>query len=142
MCVLSISLSKWHLCRKKNFTVCDCVNTLEIKNYQSTLKAKVEIYLEFAVNQALQKLSMVKAIESSQTRDESVEYYSFFSQGQKCNNKIPLFFPREKVKVEGEHWKVLIIWKIGPRAEKGFDNKELNWNHYWTVHQNYIISFS
>lgn len=46
---------------------------------------------------------MVKAIESSQTRDKSVEYYSFFPQGQKCNNKIPLFFPREKVKVEGEH---------------------------------------
>ena len=101
MCVLSISLSKWHLYRKK--TACDCVNTQEIKNYQSTLKAKVEIYLEFAVNQALQKLSMVKVIEISQNQDKSVEYYSFFSQGQKCNNMIPLFFPKEKVKVEGEH---------------------------------------
>ena len=102
MCVLSISLSKWHLYRKK-FTACDCVNTQEIKNYQSTLKAKVEIYLEFAVNQALQKLSMVKVIEISQNRYKSVEYYSFFSRGQKCNNMIPLFFPKEKVKVEGEH---------------------------------------
>lgn len=102
MCFLSVSLSKWDLYRK-NFTVCDCVNTLEIKNYQSTLKVKVEIYLKFAVNQALQKLNMVQAIESSQTQDKSVAYFPFFSQGQKCSNKIPLFSPREKVKVEGEH---------------------------------------
>lgn len=78
LCVLSISLSKWQLYRK-NFTACDSVNTLEIKNYQSTLKTKVETYLEFAVNQALEKLSMVKVIEISQNRDKSVEYYSFFS---------------------------------------------------------------
>lgn len=140
MCVLSISLSKWQLYRK-NFTACDSVNTLEIKNYQSTLKTKVETYLEFAVNQALEKRSMVKIIEISQNRDKSVEYYSFFSWGQKCNNKVPLFFPKEKVKVEGKHWKFLVFWKIGPRAEKIFHNKELNWNHHWPVYQNYIISF-
>lgn len=42
---------------------------------------------------------------------------SIFLTGSKCRDKILSFAPREKVKVQGKYWKVLIIWKPGPRAE-------------------------
>lgn len=140
MFFLSIRLSKRYLYKKEE--LCECINTLQINNYPCTLKAKVKIYPEFAVNQVLQELSMAQVIESSQTQDKNVACYPFFSQHQKCSNKIPLFFPKEKIKVESDHWNILVIWNVGPRAEKRFDSKELNWNHYQTVLQSFMVPFS
>lgn len=60
---------------------------------------KVKIHLEFAVHQALWELKMVQIFENSQLW----HIIHFFSWGQKWSNKIPLFFPREKFKVESEH---------------------------------------
>ena len=91
------------------------VNALEIKNYQSTLKVRVKIYLEFSMNPALQELNMVKIFKSSQIQDKC-GILSSFSWAKKYGINIPLFFPTAKA--EGEHYKVTVIERLAQGERK------------------------